>query len=71
MIQKLLNYEMTVKQLIAIAFMIGFPYVLIGLIWAFTHTDHLESLTGLDYLFSLIGEVIAWPPLLISNITLH
>ncbi len=50
---------------------IGIPYCLIGLIWLFTHDSHLENLHGLDWFFSVIGEIIAWPPLVISDITLR
>lgn len=70
MIQRLLDYQLSVKQLIGIAVLLAFPYLLIGLFWALNHSEHLEPLQGLDYLFSLIGEVIAWPPLIISDITL-
>lgn len=70
MIRKILEYRIGIGQLVAIGLILGIPYGIIGLIWAFNHTEHLEQLSGLDYLFSFIGEVIAWPPLVISDITL-
>lgn len=70
MIKDILNYRVGIGQLIAIGLVIGIPYVVIGLIWAFTHNAHLDELEGIDKVFSFIGEVIAWPPLVISDITL-
>lgn len=70
MIKELLDYRISIRQLVAIALVLGIPYLIIGVIWLFTHDEHLAGLNGLDYLFSLIGEVIAWPPLVISDITL-
>jgi hypothetical protein len=70
MIKEILQYRIGVGQLVAIALIIGIPYGIIGLIWALTHTEHLAQLDGIDQVFSFIGEVIAWPPLVISDITL-
>lgn len=70
MIKELLDYRISIKQLVAIGLLLGIPYLIVGVIWLFTHDEHLADLDGLDYLFSFIGEIIAWPPLVISDITL-
>lgn len=74
MIKELLDRQLSIRQLVYLGIVAGVvvlgPYLAIGLVWAFTHADHLESLTGLDKLFSALGEVVAWPVLLISDVTL-
>jgi len=69
-LKDLLDRKLSIRQLLYIAITIGVPYVVIGVIWALNHQDHLTHVHGIDKLFSVLGEVIAWPPLIISNITL-
>lgn len=70
MLARLLDMEVSIRQLAAIAIVIGVPYFIVGVVWALTHQDHIASLSGLDALFSFIGEIIAWPPLVIADVTL-
>ncbi|MEV0544834.1 hypothetical protein [Nocardia salmonicida] len=49
----------------------GIPYIAIGVIWLITHDSHLSDLHGLDRLFSAIGQIIAWPVLIIADIELR
>jgi hypothetical protein len=70
MLARFLDHEVPIRQLVALALVLGIPYVFVGFGWALTHQDHIASLSGLDALFSFIGEIIAWPPLVISDITL-
>ena len=69
--KRFLDYRISIRQIIYLVIAIGVPYCGIGLIWLFTHDAHLADLHGLDWLFSVIGEIIAWPPLVISDITLR
>ncbi len=46
------------------------PYLIIGVFWADAHSEHLTLLHGPDRLFSYFGEVLAWPVLIFSDITL-
>jgi hypothetical protein len=71
MLARLLEYDITIRQLVAWALVLGVPYVGVGLGWALTHQDHIASLAGLDAVFSFIGEIIAWPPLIVADITLE
>ncbi|MEV6066210.1 hypothetical protein AB0L82_06645 [Nocardia sp. NPDC052001] len=71
MLRDLLNYRISLRQIMYLAIAFGVPYLAIGLVWLGLHHDHLNELHGLDLVFSAIGEVIAWPPLLISNIELR
>ncbi|MET9213502.1 MULTISPECIES: hypothetical protein [unclassified Nocardia] len=71
MIKELLGYRISLRQLIFLGIAFGVPYFLIGLFWLGYHHEHLAELHGFDKLFSAIGEIIAWPPLLISDIRLR
>lgn len=71
MVKDLLDHRISVRQLVYLAIAFGFPYLVIGVIWAATHHDHLSALHGLDKLFSTLGEVVAWPVLLIADVTLR
>ncbi|MFD6393477.1 hypothetical protein ACWF9G_07395 [Nocardia sp. NPDC055029] len=71
MIKELLGYRISLRQLIFLGIAFGVPYFLIGLFWLGAHHEHLDDLQGFDKLFSAIGEIIAWPPLVISDIRLR
>lgn len=71
MITKLAEFRVSIRQLFLVGLVLGIPYGIVGLIWALTHTAHLADLAGVDKVFSFIGELIAWPVLLFSDITLH
>ncbi|MEU6560670.1 hypothetical protein [Nocardia nova] len=75
MIKEALDFRLSFRQMLYLAIMagvvIGIPYLGIGFYWLWLHHDHIAELHGADKLFSAIGEVIAWPPLLISNISLR
>jgi hypothetical protein len=70
MIKNLLNYRLSIRQMVYLALVLGGPYLAIGVAWASAHTDHIVPLTGLDKVFSLLGEIVAWPVLIIANVTL-
>ncbi len=70
MFKNLLDYRLSIRQLVSLAVVVGAPYFVIGMIWALTHSDHIAGLTGPDKLFSLLGEIVAWPVLIIANVTL-
>ena len=47
-LRQLLSYEFTVAELIGLAIILGTPYLVIGVIWSSTHTDHLQNMHGAD-----------------------
>ncbi|MFE3318039.1 hypothetical protein [Nocardia sp. NPDC059195] len=63
--------QISIRQMMFLAIAGGVPYFTIGVIWLITHDSHLGDLHGLDRVFSLIGEVIAWPVLIIADIDLR
>ena len=54
-IRRILGYQLTIAQLIALGLIVGTPYLLIGAMWSTTHTAHL-------------GSIVSWPVLLFSNV---
>lgn len=70
MTTKLSDFRISVRQLFMLAVVLGIPYGIIGLIWAFTHSAHLSQLHGLDKILSFLGEVTAWPVLIVGDVTL-
>jgi succinate dehydrogenase/fumarate reductase cytochrome b subunit len=71
MLQKVLDHEIAVRKLIALALIFGIPYGIIGLIWAFNNMDHLAGMPAGDQVFSFLGEIVAWPLLIFVDITLR
>ncbi len=73
-VQALLDRRVSIRQLVQlgiVAAAVAGMYLLIGLFWANSHSDHLDELHGLDKLFSAVGEVVAWPVLIIADIDLR
>lgn len=70
MIRALLDYRISIRQLVYLGLLVGIPYGLVGLLWLSLHHDHLGDLDGLDQLFSLLGEIVAWPVLVVADVTI-
>ena len=66
-----MDRRISIRQLMYLAIAGAVPYLAVGLIWLITHQSHLGELHGLDRLFSTVGEVIAWPALLIADLDLR
>ncbi|MFE3543749.1 hypothetical protein ACFXK0_12305 [Nocardia sp. NPDC059177] len=71
MIKELFGYRISLRQLMFLGIAFGVPYFLIGLLWLGSHYEHLGDLDGLDKVFSAIGEIIAWPALVIADVDLR
>jgi NADH:ubiquinone oxidoreductase subunit 4 (subunit M) len=67
-IRRILGYQLTIAQLIALGLIVGTPYLLIGAIWSTTHTAHLQNMHGVDLAVSFLGSIVSWPVLLFSNV---
>lgn len=71
MLEKLrlvLDFKLSIAQLIAIGLILGTPYLLVGIVWSTTHTDHLKQMHGVDLAVSFLGSIVSWPVLLFSNV---
>jgi NADH:ubiquinone oxidoreductase subunit 4 (subunit M) len=67
-IRKLLDFRVSIGQLIAMGLILGTPYLLVGTIWSMTHTEHLHQMHGIDLAVSFLGSIVSWPVLLFSNV---
>jgi hypothetical protein len=67
-IRYLLDYKLTIAELIGLAVILGVPYFVVGLLWSLTHTEHLHQMHGADLVVSFLGSIASWPVLLFSNV---
>lgn len=67
MIREILNTKLSVWQLLVLGLVLGVPYVVIGLIWALTHTEHHEGLGLIDKAASFAAKVALWPMLIVAK----
>ena len=66
--RKFFAFEMTIAEWIGTAILAAIPYLVIGVIWSLTHTDHSDGMAGIDRTVSLLGSVVSWPVLLFSDV---
>lgn len=67
-LRQILSYQLTIAELLGIAVIVGVPYLIVGIIWSSTHTDHLRQMQGADLVVSFLGSIVSWPVLLFSNV---
>ncbi len=63
-----LAFEMTIAEWIGTAVLAAIPYLVIGVIWALTHTSGSAGATGIDSAVSFLGSIVSWPVLLFSDV---
>ena len=68
MVHRVLTYRVSVAGLIGVGFLIGFPYLLVGVLWSLNHTEHLHQMHGADLVVSFLGQIVSWPVLLFSDV---
>jgi hypothetical protein len=51
-----------------IAVILGTPYLIVGVVWSCTHTEHLRQMQGADLVVSFLGSIASWPVLIFSNV---
>ncbi|MDR3662913.1 MAG: hypothetical protein P4L86_21430 [Mycobacterium sp.] len=61
-----LSYEMTVAEWLGTGAMLAAPYLLIGLLWAATHTGGFAALYGPDRVVAFLRVTVFWPMLLFT-----
>ena len=67
-LRRVLGYRVTIGQLIVVALVLGTPYLIVGVIWSSTHTDHLAQMDGIDLVVSFLGAIASWPVLLAADV---
>lgn len=68
LVRTVLRFEMTIAEWIGTALIAMTPYLVIGLIWAFTHTAELAGAHGISWLLLFVRSILAWPVLLGQNL---
>jgi hypothetical protein len=67
-LRRLLGFQVTIGELIVIALILGTPYLIVGVIWSSTHTEHLQHMAGVDLAVSYLGSIVSWPVLLVADV---
>jgi hypothetical protein len=67
-LRRLLGYQVTIGELIVLALVLGTPYLIVGVFWSSTHTEHLQRMTGADVVVSYLGSIVSWPVLLFTDV---
>ena len=67
-LRRVLEFRLSIGQLMAIGIILGTPYLLVGTIWSTTHTEHLHRMHGVDLAVSFLGSIVSWPVLLFANV---
>ena len=57
--RRLLGYRVSVGELILVALIVGTPYLIVGIIWSSTHTEHLQHMDGIDLVMSYLGSIVS------------
>lgn len=73
-LDRFLDRRLSIRQLAQLAILAGVglgAYLVVGLFWAYNHSAHLADAQGLDKLFSALGEIVAWPVLIIADVNLR
>ncbi|MDQ2636370.1 MAG: hypothetical protein M3Y83_05780, partial [Actinomycetota bacterium] len=66
--RKVLGFRVTVGELITVGLVLGTPYLVVGVFWSSTHTEHLQHMAGIDLVVSYLGSIVSWPVLLFSDV---
>ena len=66
--RRLLGYQVTIGELIVLALVLGTPYLIVGVFWSSTHTEHLQRMAGADLVVSYLGSIVSWPVLLFTDV---
>ena len=64
------SFEMTLAEWLGTAAMPAAPYLVLGVLWALTHTGTFETAHGVDRVLVFVRTVVFWPMLLLTNMCL-
>ncbi|MUL46866.1 hypothetical protein FZI85_15770 [Mycobacterium sp. CBMA293] len=65
-----LSFEMTLAEWLGTAAMLAAPYLLLGLVWAATHTSAFDAAQGTERVLVFVRAVVFWPMLLLTSMCL-
>lgn len=67
-IRRVLRIQLTIGELIGIGLIIAAPYLIVGVFWSTSHSEHLHDAHGADLVVSFLSSTVAWPVLLFSDV---
>jgi hypothetical protein len=68
--RRLMDFELSIAELIGVGLLLAGPYLIVGVVWASTHTAPFQRMGGMDLLVSVVGSIVLWPALLLANVCL-
>jgi hypothetical protein len=66
--RRLMEFELSIAEWISIGLLLAGPYLIVGLVWASTHTEPFQRVDGFELLIAVIGSIALWPALLLANV---
>lgn len=66
----LLGFEMTIAEWLGTAALLAAPYLVLGVLWAVTHTGAFDAAHGLERVLVFVRTVVFWPMLLLTSMCL-
>lgn len=69
-VRRFLAHRVSIGELLVVVLVVGTPYLLFGLYWSSTHTDHLRDMSRVDMTVSYLGSIVSWPVLLFADVTM-
>jgi hypothetical protein len=67
-LHRLLDFQLSIAELIGIGLLVGTPYLIVGVVWSSTHTEPLQQMGHVDLLVSMLGSIVLWPVLLVTHV---
>jgi hypothetical protein len=67
-LRRLMDFELSLAELIGVGVILAGPYLLIGLVWTCTHAHSIDGLRGVELLLSVMGSIALWPALLLVHV---
>jgi hypothetical protein len=67
-VRRLMDFELSLAELIGVGVFLAGPYLLIGLVWTCTHAHSIDGLRGVELLVSMLGSIALWPALLLVHV---
>ena len=67
-LRRLMDFELSLAELIGVGVILAGPYLLIGLVWTCTHAHSVDGLRGVELLVAVMGSIALWPALLLVHV---
>ena len=67
-LQKLFDVEMTIAEWLGTVFILGVPYLALGVAWAVASADRFAGLHGVEWVLTFVAAVLSWPVLWLPNV---